>query len=578
MNPNDPELRIPLPDTMVDTSSRGPRQNDNAIKPDIGAPGASVSAEVSTLNGTSAFGGTSGAAPMVSGAAALLKQMSAELPLTGANTYFGDEMPVWMLKSLLMNTAQTEVWQDVPGGTLAPITRIGAGRVDVLNAFKTQTVAWDETSAWRDPRFRTGSLSFGYQPIDDRYVQYRYVVVANLSDEDRLYDLSWDFRYAADADRGIELELSTPYGDEPATLFIPANAYKWFLVTLKANSRDLPPWNVFSFNKGVGGTDGDALTDYEFDGFITIDGGDNNTIQLPWHILPKRAADIRPHSRLLAFDDDLSMQILTLRNRNRWQDGDVDVFSLVEHSPNQYGYSAYNDLVGACTSAGLNPGCNQTRIDLKEIGVRHLPLIWEEGLIEFGLTVWDYPYRASEFPVGFNIYVDLPLDGLSVDDADGDTDDYLIQTGDEGVFTGSGINGHNVVAVIDLAAGSGTIWFYTDSGFNTQNWILTVPAFALGLEPGDQFRFRVEAWDQYFTGDVYDCSPDDCSGYHTYTAAVPKYDVNDPYPVVPANDLFRLRVKQVPGGDLASPSQIGLLLMYRQAQIGLESDVILTQP
>src|SRR2546422_2298856 len=37
----------------------------NAIKPDIGAPGASVSAEVGTGTGETAFGGTSGATPMV---------------------------------------------------------------------------------------------------------------------------------------------------------------------------------------------------------------------------------------------------------------------------------------------------------------------------------------------------------------------------------------------------------------------------------------------------------------------------------------------------------------------------------
>jgi hypothetical protein len=42
--------------------------------------------------------------------------------------------------------------------------------------------------------------------------------------------------------------------------------------------------------------------------------------------------------------------------------------------------------------------------------------------------------------------------------------------------------------------------------------------------------------------------------------------------------MVKLTVSKVPGGDLASPSQIGLLLMYRQAQIGRESNVVLTQP
>ena len=46
-------------------------------------------------------------------------------------------------KILLMNTANTIVYQDYYGGTLAPITRIGGGRVDVLNAFNSGTIAWD---------------------------------------------------------------------------------------------------------------------------------------------------------------------------------------------------------------------------------------------------------------------------------------------------------------------------------------------------------------------------------------------------------------------------------------------------
>ena len=39
--------------------------SDHAIKPDLGAPGASVSAEVGTGNGETAFGGTSGADSLV---------------------------------------------------------------------------------------------------------------------------------------------------------------------------------------------------------------------------------------------------------------------------------------------------------------------------------------------------------------------------------------------------------------------------------------------------------------------------------------------------------------------------------
>src|SRR5262249_8137172 len=67
-----PKNGIALTGSMASTSARGPSYDYNQIKPDIAAPGASVSALVGTGSGEEAFSGTSGAAPMVSGSAALM--------------------------------------------------------------------------------------------------------------------------------------------------------------------------------------------------------------------------------------------------------------------------------------------------------------------------------------------------------------------------------------------------------------------------------------------------------------------------------------------------------------------------
>ena len=67
-----PNAAAPLVNHIVQSSSRGPNVSFNAIKPDIGAPGASLSADAGTAGGNSAFSGTSGAAPMVTGAVALV--------------------------------------------------------------------------------------------------------------------------------------------------------------------------------------------------------------------------------------------------------------------------------------------------------------------------------------------------------------------------------------------------------------------------------------------------------------------------------------------------------------------------
>jgi subtilisin family serine protease len=142
-------------DQLADFSSRGPRVGDDAIKPDITAPGVEIVAARAANDviggpapdGYSTLSGTSMATPHVAGAAAILTQQHPDLSPRDR-------------KTLLMAAAAPTAGLDV----LAQ----GAGRVDVARAI-TQTVAADE-----------GSLSFGRQlwPHDDdvpvtRTVTYR---------------------------------------------------------------------------------------------------------------------------------------------------------------------------------------------------------------------------------------------------------------------------------------------------------------------------------------------------------------------------------------------------------------------
>ncbi|HEY0001672.1 MAG TPA: S8 family serine peptidase, partial [Actinoplanes sp.] len=125
-------------DRLADFSSRGPRVGDDAIKPDITAPGVDIVAAAAAngqigspaAEGYVTLSGTSMAAPHVAGAAAIVTQ----------------QHPGWSAqqrKTLLMGAAQPTEGVDVFGQ--------GAGRVDVARVVR-QAVSVDE-----------GSISFGRQ-------------------------------------------------------------------------------------------------------------------------------------------------------------------------------------------------------------------------------------------------------------------------------------------------------------------------------------------------------------------------------------------------------------------------------
>ncbi len=105
-------------------------------------------------------------------------------------------------------------------------------------------------------------------------------------------------------------------------------------------------WPVFgnsALNKGATGNSGTLLTNQEYDGYINIDGGENNTVHLAWQVLPKKAASVAYSPRFLDLKSD-DTTLLKLHNRAQYQDADADVFALVDNSPNIYNYEVFDDL------------------------------------------------------------------------------------------------------------------------------------------------------------------------------------------------------------------------------------------
>lgn len=514
----DPNNKVPLVMSVVSTSARGPSYSFNSIKPDIAAPGGSVSADAGTGTGQTAFGGTSGATPMVAGSAALLIQSHPALPPAE-------------IKALLVNTAETQIQTNpvAQPGVLAPITRIGGGEVRVDRAFSSSTAAWDADT-------QTPSLSFGYTGINDSKVFHKTIEVHNYSNRHRTYSITPTFRFPSDATGAVLF-------DAPFNVGVRPHGSAKFKLRIRVDATMLPVWTL---NGGSRGGDGFRLQGVEFDGFVTV-RDDTDTIHLPWHILPHRAADVTPNTNEVDLKHGSGRVVL--KNRDGAVDGRVDVFSLMGTSRK------------IPKSMLPGPGDNFAVIDLKSVGARLVDLGALGGGIQFAIHTFGVRAHPN-YPAEFDIYVDANRDG---------TPDYVVFNLENGGFAATG---QNVVGVANLATNTATIFFFTDADLDSSNAILTAPLSALGLSPSSKFDFSVFAFDNYFTGNLTDA----IEGL-TYTPDTPRFVAfGVPISGVPVGGNSTLTIQAVPGGNVASPSQTGILLMYRDGKVKQEADAIRVEP
>jgi len=172
-------------DTLAGFTARGVRIGDNALKPDLSAPGFEItSAYAGSGNGMSVLSGTSMAAPMAAGAMVLLREMH-------------PDWSVEELKALAMNTAMAAVRSEEDyTSALQPPMRAGAGRIALTTALSATTVAYNLDDVG------LVSISFGAPEVLDTHSAIRNVRVVNKSDTDTTYYL--EYRPVSDA-AGVEI-------------------------------------------------------------------------------------------------------------------------------------------------------------------------------------------------------------------------------------------------------------------------------------------------------------------------------------------------------------------------------------
>ncbi len=451
----DPNNGIPLVGHMVGSSSRGPDNNLNLIKPEIGAPGASISAEVGTGTGTTPFGGTSGAAPMVSGSAALLREA------------FPDRSPL-EIKNVLINTAETEIMNRPVdfGGQIAPITRIGGGEVRVDRALNSPAAAWVDATA-------SAAISFGFQDVTDTSASATKTIrVKNYSGSSITYAIESTFRFDDDAANG-----AVSVG-APDSVTVPANGEATFDVTVTISGSALRTWNL---NSGSAGASSGILQALEYDGYLWLDntataGDDADPLHLPWQTLPRKSGNVAAGETTVA-----SGGSTTLAN-DAVGAAQVASFSLIATSPDD-------------PSSG--PGDNIADVDLRYVGFRSVDgaLLGCDSPVglQFAVNTWERQIH-SVAPATFEF--DLDIDG------DGAADYAVINLDLGGLFAVA--DGRNVTYAVDLASGDAVAFFFTIHSTNSGNTTLTVCGEQVGItdvaQLGQPIGVDVFAVDWYNSG------------------------------------------------------------------------------
>jgi subtilisin family serine protease len=442
----DPDEAISTAGNIVGSSSRGPSMLSHIIKPEIGAPGASVSALVGTGDGTEAFGGTSGAAPMVSGAAALiLDSRPSRTPLE--------------VKAALMNTGDRSV-RDAPsviGGQLTPISRIGGGEVRVDAAEAATAVAYVQGAS-------SAALSFGFPEVSAPVDITKTVEVKNFDSSSVDYTITPTFRDPADESRGA-VTISAP-----ESVTVPVGSTATFDVTISIDPTKLEAWGGDSGELGVDPTWLDAL---EYDGYIELTPVSGTTLALPWQVLPRLGSDVAVSGN-------------TVTNSGEGE-ASIDVFSVYGQSPDiAEGSAGGNDpvpdlrAVGYSVETGMSEACSDTETST---------------IIDLAFVTWE-PQSHAAAPVSAAVDFDIDRDG---------NDDVQVYSSPLSSYD----DGRTLSWLYDYASGDAYPMFFVEHDINSAVTVMSVCVGDLGLSDADLglVDVRASAYDSYFTLDYTDEVP-----------------------------------------------------------------------
>eukprot|EP00977_Amphora_coffeiformis_P019902 scaffold7586_cov174-Amphora_coffeaeformis.AAC.5 len=367
---------------MADYSSRG-SPSSVEIKPDLVAPGGPYDLAAAGTGSIYHKGieGTSYSAPLVAGAAALIKQRC-------------PECSPFAIKSILMNNARRDIkYTTVDRNKLAPISWAGAGELQVYESLTANFWAYNMVDM--QPSVSLGVLNVAQDTVISKTIRVQ-LLDDQPSDQPLNIRASFEFRDPAHAEM-----MRVSFSPRSFSLERTCGDVQDVIVTIAITANKVPLNHMTTGGK-AGIDPVVSLDPNEVDGWIVLTSNEKDSrgqfidASLPLYAAVRRSSDVQIRNTLLPpINAPETIVNVGIENKGAGT-AQIDIFELVHTSPDQR-----EPVFGS----GTPPA------DLRYVGYRTV-FVGEstcEYLVEFAFNTWETV--ATSVNTFFEAQIDRDGDG-----------------------------------------------------------------------------------------------------------------------------------------------------------------------